>query len=78
MFLGLCLGLGISCLFTEPIDKITIILGSSAPVGAVSLVFASIYGKDTKFASNLVSYSIAFGIILLIILEYSFSAFGLK
>lgn len=78
MVLGLCLGISLSFLFTESIDKITIILASSAPVGVVSLVFASVYDKDTKFASSLVSYSIAVGIILLTVLEYSFNVFGLK
>lgn len=78
MFLGLCFGIMLSFLFTEPLDKITIILASSAPVGVMSLVFASVYGKDTKFAANLVSYSIAVGIVIITILDYSFKIFGLK
>lgn len=76
MVLGLILGVGFAMLFGGTMDKITIIMSASAPVGIISLVFASIYDKDTKFASNLVSYSIAFGIVLLMILNYSFTLFG--
>lgn len=77
MFLGLLIGIGVSFMFHSPMDKITVIMGASAPVGVMSLIFASLYEKDTEFASSLVSYSMILGLIMISILNYFFGLFGL-
>lgn len=73
MLLGLTMGIGFSFFFSNPIDKVTIILASSAPIGLISLLFAVEYEKDSGFASNLVSYSMIVGLLMISILNYIFT-----
>lgn len=76
MFLGLPLGLAISFLFSNPLDKLTVIMASCAPIGMMSLIFSAEYKKDTFFASSIVSYSMILGLILCSFLDYFFRGLG--
>lgn len=78
MGLGLALGIGLSLLFINPLDKMILIMASCAPLGALSLILASLYGKDTRFASNAVSYTIVIGTVMLPILDFAFRLAGLR
>ncbi len=78
MGLGLALGISLSFLFSDSLDRMILILAASAPLGALSLVLASLYNKDTRFASSAVSYTILIGTILLLLLDYSFRFLGLR
>lgn len=66
--MGLLFGFTVSLVFTDPVDRMIVILCAAAPVGVNSLVYASMYGKDAGYAANLISYSMLAGIILLLIL----------
>lgn len=78
MLLGLVLGIGFSLFFDNPMDKITIIMATAAPIGLLSLIFASEYNRDTRFSSSIVSYSMILSLVVITILEYAFSLVGFK
>jgi malate permease and related proteins len=77
MLLGLMIGVGISFLFPNPMDKVTVIMCTSAPIGLMGLIFSSEYRKDTTFSSTVVSYSMLIGLFLTFILDEVFKAIGL-
>jgi predicted permease len=77
LLLGLLIGLGISYFFVNPLDKIIIIMAATAPVGLLSLIFASEHGRDTKFASDIVSYSMILGLFVCTAIDYIFRYLGL-
>lgn len=76
MLLGLLAGIGISFFFPNPIDKVTLIMGASAPIGLMSLIFSSEYKKDTRFSSGIVSYSMIGGLVLTFVLDLVFKSIG--
>lgn len=78
MFLGLTLGVGFSFLFSSPMDKITVIMATAAPIGLLSLIFSSEHKRDTRFASSIVSYSMILSLIVVTVLDYLFCQIGLK
>lgn len=78
MGLGLGLGITLSLMFPEALDRMILILASCAPLGALSLILASLYNKDTRFASNAVSYTILLGTVMLPVLDMAFRLTGLK
>lgn len=77
MLLGLLIGVGISFLFPNPMDKITIIMCTSAPIGMMSLIFSSEHRKDIPFSSSIVSYSMLIGLVLTFVLDFVFKAIRL-
>lgn len=78
MGLGLMLGCTLSLLFSNPLDKMILILASGAPLGALSLILASLYGRDTRFAAGAVSYSIVVGTLMLPLLDWAFRLAGYR
>jgi predicted permease len=72
---GFLAGVSVCLLFSNPLDKITIIMGAMAPVGVMGLIYAEVYLKDTHLASSLVSYSMVVGVIIYTILLSFFQAF---
>ena len=78
MVMGLTLGVGASFLFANPMDKITVIMATAAPIGLMSLIFASEYDRDIRFSSSVVSYSTILSLIVVTILDYIFVLVGLK
>lgn len=77
MLLGLLIGVGISFLFPNPMDKVTLIMCTSAPIGLMSLIFTSEYRKDISFSSSIVSYSMLIGLVLTFVLDLFFKGIGL-
>lgn len=65
---GLGVGLLFSLLFTNNLDKITIIMGAMAPIGVMGLVYAEYYLKDSRLAPSLVSSSMIVGIVVFTLL----------
>lgn len=82
IFIKMGLGLGLGCLlsflFSNPLDKMILILASGAPLGALSLILASLYGRDTRFAAGAVSYSIVVGTLMLPLLDWAFRWAGFR
>ena len=78
MVIALTLGVGVSFLFANPMDKITVITAAAAPIGLLSLIFASEYDRDIRFSSSVVSYSMILSLIVVTLLEYIFVLVGLK
>ncbi|HPD64008.1 MAG TPA: AEC family transporter [Bacteroidia bacterium] len=65
MGFGFLLGLlMIAILPLDPLAKIILITGASSPVGFNTLTFASLEKLDTRYAANLVSFSILLGMVL--------------
>jgi predicted permease len=75
--LGILIGIVVSLLFLDPMDKVTVILCTSAPIGLMSLIFASEYKKDIRFSSSVVSYSMLISLVLTSALDFIFTAIGL-
>jgi predicted permease len=72
------LGLAISYMFVnlfniEGMNKIAVLLLSSAPTGATTLTYSALEDLDIEFASSLVSYSILFGLFFIPTLIYFIS-----
>ncbi len=76
MLLGLAIGVVVSFLLTNSMDRITVIMAASAPIGLMSLIFSAEYEKDTQFASSIVSYSMILGLIMCTILDHIFRIIG--
>lgn len=63
---GFLLGLFFVSLFKlEGIVRTTIIIGSAAPVGTMTLMFSSLENLDTEFAASLVSLSLVAGLVII-------------
>lgn len=75
--LGILIGVGVYFIFPDPMDKVTVIMCTSAPIGLMSLIFASEYRKDISFSSSIVSYSMLIGLVLTFVLDLVFKAIGL-
>lgn len=75
--LGLALGVAFSFLFTSPINKVTVIMMATAPIGLISLIYAAMYDKDVRFASNITSYSMVAGLVICTALDYILRSIGL-
>jgi hypothetical protein len=66
MGLGLLLGFLLVKLFNlDGLNRLIVLIGSAAPVGYNTLVFASLESLDKEFAASLVSISILLGIIFI-------------
>lgn len=77
MILGLLIGAGISFLFPNPMDKVTVMMCASAPIGLMNLIFTSEYKKDISFSSSIVSYSMLIGLVMTSVLDWFFKTLGL-
>lgn len=75
--LGIAIGLGVSLLFPDPMDKVTIIMCAAAPIGVMGLIFASEYKRDIGFSSSIVSYSMLIGLVVTFTFDTAFRAIGL-
>lgn len=63
MFFGLLLGVIFVKLFhLEGLNRLTVLIGSSAPVGYNTLTFSSLESLDKEFAASVVSISIFIGL----------------
>ena len=78
IFIRVFLGLIISFIFVslfniQGMNRIAILLLSSAPTGATTLTYSALEDLDIEFASSLVSYSILFGLFFIPTLIYFIS-----
>lgn len=66
MLMGLLLGFIFVSLFRlEGLNRVAVLVCSSAPVGLTTLTFATMEKLDTEFAASLVSVSLMIGIIVM-------------
>lgn len=66
MLLGVLLGFIFVSLFRlEGLNRMVVLVGSSAPVGLTTLTFATMEKLDTEFAASLVSVSLMIGIMVM-------------
>lgn len=71
MFLGLGLGLAFSALLgLEGLVRTIVLIGSSAPVGFNSIIFASMEKLDKEYAASMVSFAILIGMVYIPLLIY--------
>lgn len=71
MLMGLLLGFIFVSLFRlEGLNRVVVLVGSSAPVGLTTLTFATMEKLDTEFAASLVSVSLLIGIIVMPLLLF--------
>jgi len=71
MGLGLLLGIIFVKLFNlEGLNRIVVLVGSSAPVGYNTVTFSSLENLDKEFAASVVSISILIGLITVPLLMY--------
>lgn len=75
--LGILIGIGVSFFFTDPMDKVTIMMCAAAPIGVINLIFASEYKKDISYCSSIVSYSLLLGLLITYVYDMVFRAIGL-
>lgn len=75
--LGLLLGVGISFFFTDPLDKLIVVMAAAAPIGLLSLIYSSEYNRNTTFSSNIVSYSMILSMVLYMLIDIGFRSLGL-
>lgn len=78
MILGLILGIGFSFMFINPMDKITVILAAAAPIGVLSMIFASQFQRNIRFASSIISYSTILALLVVAVLNFIFGIIGLS
>jgi predicted permease len=78
MILGLILGISFSFMFINPMDKITVIMAAAAPVGILSMIFASHFQRNVRFASSIISYSTILALLVVTVLNYIFNIIGLS
>ena len=64
MVIGLIIGIALVKLFNiQGINKVVVILATSAPIGVLTLTYSSLEKLDTEFAASLVSLGILIGMI---------------